>query len=145
MATTKTAIKHLKPGKFCVIDGEPCKVLSMVTSTSGKHGGAKARLEGVGIFDNKKRSIVKPADTEIDVPIVDKKTGQVVAITGNNVQIMDLIDYETFEMTVPQEFEDKIIQGAEISYWIIMGRKLLVDVKMLFIVEVAHSVRIYVR
>ena len=79
MATTKTAIKYLKPGKFCVIDGEPCKVLSMTTSTSGKHGGAKARLEGVGIFDNKRRSVVKPADTEIDVPIVEKKTGQVVA------------------------------------------------------------------
>lgn len=126
MATTKTAIKHLKPGKFCIIDGEPCKVLAMVTSTSGKHGGAKARLDAVGIFDNKKRSIVKPADTDIEVPIVEKKMGQVVAITGNNVQIMDLESYETFEVPIPDELKDQITQGAEISYWILMGRKMLV-------------------
>lgn len=126
MATTKTAIKHLKSGKFCIIDGEPCKVLSMVTSTSGKHGGAKARLDAVGIFDNKKRSIVKPADTDIEVPIVEKKVGQVVAIIGNNVQIMDLETYETFEVPIPDELKDQIVQGAEISYWILMGRKMLV-------------------
>ena len=129
MATTKTAIKRLKPGKFCVIDGEPSKILSMITSTSGKHGGAKARLDAVGIFDNKKRSIVKPADTEIDVPVVEKKTGQVVAITGSNVQIMDLESYETFEAPIPEDFKDKIIQGHEVSYWIIMGRIMLVDTK----------------
>ncbi len=129
MATTKTAIKQLKPGKFCVIDGVPCKVTSMVTSTSGKHGGAKARLEAVGIFDNKKRSIVKPADTEIEVPIVDKKTGQAVAITGNTVQIMDLESYETFEAQIPEDLKDQITQGCEVAYWIIMGRMMLVGVK----------------
>ncbi len=129
MATTKTPIKKLRPGNFCVMDGEPCKVLSMTTSTSGKHGGAKARLEGVGIFDNKKRSIVKPADTEIDVPIVDKKTGQVVAITGDNAQIMDLESYETFEVPIPNELKATMTQGVEISYWILMGRKMLIGVK----------------
>ena len=129
MATTKTAIKHLKPGKFCVIDGEPCRVLSMVTSSSGKHGAAKARLEAVGIFDNKKRSIVKPADTEIEVPVVEKKTGQVVAITGDNVQIMDLETYETFEAPIPDDLKGKITQGAEIQYWILMGRKMIVGLR----------------
>lgn len=129
MATTKTAIKHLKPGKFCIIDGEACKVILMTTSTSGKHGGAKARLDVVGIFDNKKRSIVKPADTDIEVPIVEKKVGQVVAITGNNVQIMDLETYETFEAPIPDELKDQITQGAEISYWVLMGRKMLVSAK----------------
>ena len=129
MATTKTAIKNLKPGKYCVIDGEPCKVLSMTTSVAGKHGSAKARLEAVGIFDNRKRSIVKPADTEIEVPIVEKKAGQVVAITGSNVQIMDLESYETFEAPIPDELKDKIVQGGEVQYWVLMGRIMLVGAK----------------
>ncbi|MBU3904597.1 MAG: translation initiation factor IF-5A [Nanoarchaeota archaeon] len=129
MATSKSPIKYLKPGKFCIIDGEPSKVTSMVTSSSGKHGGSKARLEAVGIFDGKKRSIVKPADTEIDVPIVEKKTGQVVAITGSNAQLMDLESYETFEVPIPDEMKDIIIQGAEIAYWIIMDRKMLIGAK----------------
>ncbi|MFQ6009757.1 MAG: translation initiation factor IF-5A [Candidatus Aenigmatarchaeota archaeon] len=129
MATTRVAIKTLKPGKYCVIDGEPCKVLSLTTSAPGKHGGAKARLEAIGIFDNRKRSIVKPASTEIDVPIIEKKTGQVVAIIGETAQIMDLQTYETFDIAIPEELRGDIEQGGEVAYWVIMGRKLLIGKK----------------
>ncbi len=129
MTTTKAVIKNLKPGKFCVIDGEPCKVLNVTTSAPGKHGGAKARLEAIGIFDNRRRSIVKPAATEIEVPIVEKKVGQVVAIMGETAQIMDMETYETFESKIPDELKGKIKQGGEIIYWILMGRKMLVQVK----------------
>jgi len=129
MATTKTAVKALKPGKYCMIDGEPCKVLDMTTSAPGKHGSAKARLMVIGIFDNKKRDIVKPASTEIEVPIVEKKSAQVVAITGDTVQLMDLETYETFESPVPEELKGKITQGAEVVYWVIEGRKMLVQIR----------------
>ena len=129
MVTTRAVIKNLKPGKFCVIDGEPCKVLNVTTSAPGKHGGTKARLEVIGIFDNKRRSIVKPAATEIEVPIVEKKVGQVVAIMGNNVQIMDLETYEIFESKIPDELKGRIKQGGEVIYWILMGRKMLVQIK----------------
>ncbi len=127
--TTKTTIKHLKPGKFCILDGEPCRVISMTTSVSGKHGAAKARLDAVGIFDGKKRSIIKPADSEIDVPIVEKRSGQVISIVGETAQVMDLETYETFESPIPEDLKDKITQGCEILYWILMDRKMIVQVK----------------
>jgi len=126
MNITRSSIKSLKPGKYCVIDGEPCKVLSISISAPGKHGGAKARLDAVGIFDERKRSIVKPADTEIEVPIVEKKSAQVVAITGDMGQFMDMETYETFDMKIPEELKGKIQQGSETVYWIILDRKLLV-------------------
>jgi len=129
MVTTRAAMKNLQPGKFCVIDGEPCKVISVTTSVPGKHGGAKARLEAVGIFDNRRRSIVKPADTEMEIPIVEKKVGQVLAISGDIAQIMDMENYETFETKIPDELKDKIKQGGEVIYWILMERKMLVQVK----------------
>ncbi len=129
MASTKSQIKHLKVGKYCIIDGEPCRVLSMTTSVAGKHGGAKARLEAVGIFDNRRRSLVKPASTEIEVPIVDKKNAQVIAITGDTAQLMDLETYETFDATIPEELKDKITQGGEVQYWILTERIMLVSVR----------------
>lgn len=129
MVTTRASIKNLQPGKFVVIDDEPCKVLSVTTSVPGKHGGAKARLEAVGIFDNKRRSLVKPADTEMEIPIVEKKVGQVVAIAGDTAQIMDMETYETFDSKIPDELKDKLVQGGEVIYWILMGRKMLMQVK----------------
>ena len=130
MVTTRSSIKNLQPGRYCVIDDEPCKVLSVTHSVSGKHGGAKSRLEAIGLFDNKRRSVVKPADAEMEVPIIEKKTGQVVAIIGNNAQIMDMADYETFELPIPEELKDKIAQGKEVTYWIIMDKKMLMEVRV---------------
>ena len=65
----------------------------------------------VGIFDGQKRSLVKPVDTKVEVPILDKRIGQILAIMGDQVQIMDLESYETFELPIPAEFEDEI-RGA---------------------------------
>lgn len=129
MVTTRTSIKNLQTGKFCIIDDEPCKVLSVTTSVPGKHGGAKARLEAVGIFDNKRRSVVKPADTEIEIPIVEKKVGQVVAISGDTAQVMDMETYETFDAPIPEELKGKVAQGQEILYWVLMSRKMIMQVK----------------
>jgi translation initiation factor 5A len=129
MVTTRSAIKNLQPGRYCVIDDEPCKVLDVSHSVSGKHGGAKSRLEAIGLFDNKRRSVVKPADAEMEVPIVEKKVGQVISIVGNNAQVMDMTDYETFEIAIPEELKAKLAQGKEVSYWVIMGRKMLMEVR----------------
>ena len=127
MSTTRATIKSLKPGRYCVIEGEPCKVLSITTSVPGKHGAAKARLEAVGIFDNKRRSIVKPAHTEIEVPIVDKRVGQVLSLSGNQAQLMDMESYETFDATIPDEMKGKVSEGGEVTYWIIMVRKMIIE------------------
>jgi translation initiation factor 5A len=118
METTKTSIKSLKPGRYVNIDGEPCRVLSIQISKPGKHGSAKARVETQGIFDNQKRIILKPADEEMEVPLIEKKTAQIIAIIDEDrVQLMDTQSYETFESKVPEELKGKIQQGGEVTYW----------------------------
>ena len=52
MSTKVVEIKTLKVGKYIVLGGEACKIISYTTSSPGKHGAAKARIEAVGIFDN---------------------------------------------------------------------------------------------
>ncbi|MFH0890173.1 MAG: translation initiation factor IF-5A [Candidatus Aenigmatarchaeota archaeon] len=127
--TTTTSIKHLKPGQFVLIDGEVCRVASIDMSKSGKHGSAKARMEANGVFDGRRRSIVKPADSEIDVPIILKKIGQVLAISGSIAQMMDMQDYSQFEAEIPDELKAEIKEGSEVSYWEVTGRKILREVK----------------
>ena len=111
MSTKVVELKTVKVGKYIVLDGEASKVTSLTTSSPGKHGAAKARLEAVGIFDGQKRSLVKPVDTKVEVPILDKRIGQILAVMGDQVQIMDLETFETFELPIPAEFDGEI-RGA---------------------------------
>jgi translation initiation factor 5A len=98
-------------------------------SSSGKHGASKARLDAIGIFDDRRKSIVKPADETVDVPILEKKKGQIVAIMGNKAQIMDLADFSVLELDIPEDRKDQVKQGEEIEYFEIMGVKTLKQLK----------------
>ncbi len=132
MAETTVPIKDLKPGSFVMVDGEPCKVVSITKSKPGKHGSAKARIETMGVFDNRRRFILKPASASVDAPIIEKKKAQIISISGNTVQLMDMEDYTTFEATIPDEFKDRIktgSEGKEIVYWKLAGRILIRDMK----------------
>lgn len=129
MAGTLATIKTLKSGKYIVIDNEPCTVSGLVKSKPGKHGSAKVRLEAVGIFDGKKRFILKPADTTVEVPIIEKRNAQVVSVSGTTVQLMDLEDYSMFDANIPDEFKGKLDSGKEIIYWRWKGRILIKQLK----------------
>ena len=116
-------VRALKVGRYMIIDEEPCKIMSISTSKPGKHGEAKARIEAIGIFDGQKRSVVHPVKHKIQVPLIDKRSAQIVALMGENVQLMDLETYETFEMKIPDEFKDQLQPGSEILYLEALGRK----------------------
>ena len=116
-------IRTLRVNRYIIIDDEPCKIVSISTSKPGKHGEAKARIEAIGVFDGQKRSIVKPVKHKVHVPLIDKRTAQVLALMGDNVQLMDLETYETFDMPIPDEYKDQIESGKEIQYLVALGRK----------------------
>ncbi len=107
-------IKDLKSGSFVLIEGFPSKVDSVQVSKAGKHGAAKARLQATGIFDNQKRIIVKPGDTKVDIPIIEKRVMQLVSFIGDNVQIMDVENFEMFEVPLPEELHGEIKEGDEL-------------------------------
>lgn len=121
----------LKAGRFLVIDDEPTRVVSIEKSKTGKHGHAKARIVAVGIFDGVKRSIVLPADTKVDSPLIDKRVAQINYISDTTPPMLGLMDmetYESFEMVMPEEktFEGKIEQGIQVEYWVALGRRKLI-------------------
>src|SRR4030042_872911 len=123
---TQAEAKDLKPGRYVVIDDEPCKFLSISTSKPGKHGSAKARIEAIGLIDGKRRELVKPGSATVDVPIVEKLGAQVLSVSENSVQLMDLSDYSTFECVLPEELKGKISEGQDVVYWRMMGKNILI-------------------
>lgn len=120
---TQAEVRELKPNRYMIIDGEPCKILSISTSKPGKHGEAKARIEAIGVFDGQKRSVVHPVKHKVHVPMINKGTAQVVSIMGDEVQLMDMSTYEMFTVAIPDEFRDSLEPGKEIQYLEALGRR----------------------
>ena len=102
-----------------MIDGEPSRIVSNEHSKPGKHGGSKCRVVGIGIFDGQKREFVSPASNVVEVPLIEKRKGQILAIMGDQIQIMDLETYETFEISKSGEVEE----GSTIEYINFEGRR----------------------
>lgn len=124
-------VGSLRVGGYMIIDGEPCRIVDITKSKPGKHGSAKARIVAIGIFDSVKRSFVKPVDATTEVPIIDKRSGQIFAVSPSGVQIMDLETYEYFDAPYPEEEElkAKLVAGTEIEYWRILGKMKIVRAK----------------
>jgi len=101
MAREQTEVRELQEGNYVMIDDVPSKITAYSTSKPGKHGSAKARVEGTGVFDAQKRNFTQPVDAKVWVPIVERKGGQVISVQGSDMQVMDLDTYETFTMRIP--------------------------------------------
>jgi translation initiation factor 5A len=112
----------LKEGRYVIIDDEPCVIKNIAKSKPGKHGSAKARVDAVGIFDGQKRSIVQPVTAKVYVPVVERKSGQVLTIGKNSAQLMDLSDYSTIDVPITEDDRAKIEEGKEVSYLLVMGK-----------------------
>lgn len=120
----------LKIGSYIIIDGEPCRIVSYDHSKPGKHGSAKARVAAIGVFDGSRHSMVSPVSANVEVPLINKKSGQIISLSGQTLQIMDLETFEVFETSaVEDEIRDKISQSSEVEYWKVLDRVKIVRVK----------------
>lgn len=131
MSYKNARVGDLKVGSYAIVDDEPSQIMSIQKSKPGKHGSAKFRCSAISLFDGSKRSFVSPVDASIQIPIVEKKSGQVVSMGPASVQLMDLETYEVFDIAMPkdEEIKGKLEAGKEVEYWHIMGRYKIQRVK----------------
>ena len=91
----------VRQGTVIMIDGAPCAVKSFDISKTGKHGHAKVRIEAVGVITGKKKVIVKPGHEKFEVPMIDKRKGQV---HGNQFQLRRIFPPLALQTTIHHLF-----------------------------------------
>ena len=110
--------------------GDPCRISEYDTSKPGKHGAAKARIVGVGVFDGQKRPHVGPVSMQVHVPLIDKRAAQIISMTGSQIQVMDSETFETIDIElIDDEVEGKLEQVQDVEYWNVMGRTKILRIK----------------
>jgi len=123
------SVSTLQKGSYVIIDEVACKVVDLAVSRPGKHGHAKCNIMAVGLLDDKKRNIVLPGHDNIDAPIIDKRTAQVLSVSGDMANVMDMETYETFDLKIPDELKGQIVEGLQILYWMILNDKVMKQIK----------------
>jgi len=113
-----------RAGTNILIDGEACTIKKIDISKTGKHGHSKARIEAVGIISGQKKVFVVPGHDHLEVPMVDKRKGQVLT-KGDKVSIMDLENFETLEVNCPDEIKNELEESSNVEFWDIEGEKII--------------------
>ena len=130
MSDTKmVAANNVQKGSFIILEGAACKVVDVEISKPGKHGHSKVRVSAVGLVDDKKRIVVMPGHDNVEVPIIEKRTAQVLSVHGDMVNVMDSETYETFDLKIPEEFKEQVVDGSSVLYWTILNEKIIKQVK----------------
>ena len=129
MSTKTVGGNDLKVGSYIIIEGAACKIGNIDISRPGKHGHAKMRIEGIGVIDGKRRVIVMPAHDNIEVPIIEKLSAQVLSVHGKTANVMDAATYETFDLEIPSELADVCVGGVSVLYWKVLEDKIMKQIK----------------
>ena len=129
MNTKTISANNVQKGSSIILEGVPSRVVDVEISKPGKHGHSKVRVSAVGLVDDKKRIVVMPGHDNIEVPIIEKRTAQVLSVQGDKANVMDSETYETFDLKIPEEFKSQVTEGASVLYWTIMEHKIIKQVK----------------
>jgi|SRR3989338_1536682 len=130
MSDTKmVGANQVQKGSFIVLEGAACKVVDVEISKPGKHGHSKVRISAVGLVDDKKRIVVMPGHDNVEVPMIEKRTAQVLSVHGDMANVMDSENYETFDLKIPEEFKGNVAEGSSVLYWVILDEKVIKQVK----------------
>jgi len=110
-ATIPMEAGQIKKGGYMMIKGNPCKVLSISVSKTGKHGHAKCNFTAVDIFTGKKLEDMIPSTHGTTVPIVNKSDWEVIDIDGDELTLMDEGGNQKTDLnlpTYPETLSDEI-------------------------------------
>lgn len=85
-----------------MIKGNPCKVLQISVSKTGKHGHAKCNFIATDIFTGKKYEDMIPSTHGTTVPIVNKVDWEIIDIgDGDELTLMDEAGNQKTDLNLP--------------------------------------------
>ena len=113
-----------KVGTNITLENTPYTVKKIDISKTGKHGHSKCRIEAVGMISEQKKVFVVPGHERFEVPMVDKRKGQVISI-DDKIGLMDLENFETIEVSCSDEVKNQLEINSNVEYWDIEGEKIV--------------------
>jgi len=113
----------LKKNGFVLLNNNqnPCKIVSMSTSKTGKHGGAKVHMVGIDIFNGKKFEELCGSTANMNVPDIDRYDLQLCDIVhedfnGNTIKTCNVLDDSFQERSIPFPEDPELAQQIQTAF-----------------------------
>jgi translation initiation factor 5A len=133
--TYPATASSVRKGGFILINNFPCKVVSMSTSKTGKHGHAKIHFVAIDIFTNKKMDMLEASTHNVDIPNVSRTEYSLLDAGDDFLSLMDDKSNVREDIRTPAHMRDEIKAAIE------AGRSLVVSVLSAMGQEVAMEYR----
>ena len=136
--TFPVAAGSLKKGEYLVINGNPCKVLDISISKTGKHGSAKASITAVDIFNGKKSEEQAPSTANVEAPFIKTKTYSVMDIAEDGgLSLLDDENEQREDLSLPPDatlaaqIKEGFEAGKDVTVVVTsaMGREQILSIK----------------
>ena len=107
---------ELEKGNYFIYNGEPVRVLKKEVIVVGTHSHSKLKFYIQGLREKGERTVIFQHSDRVDKIDIMRKQGQIISKTGNKVQVMDAVSYETLDANIPPEFADELNEGDSVTF-----------------------------
>ena len=106
---------QIRKGGHIMIKGNPCKVIDVSTSKTGKHGHAKCHFVAQDIFTGKKMEDLVPASHTTSIPFVKKVEYQCIDIDDEFVTLLTDTGETREDIKLPRYLSQAPPDAEEVS------------------------------
>ena len=118
---------ELEKGTYFIYNGEPVKVLRKEAVSVGTHSHTKLKFFVQGLRDKGERTAIFQHSDRVDKIEIIRKQGQIISKSGNKVQLMDMLSYETLDAILPSELLDVVNEGDSVTFVELNGKVEILD------------------
>ena len=119
--------QELERGNYFIHNGEPVRVIRREVIVVGTHSHSKLKFYIQGLREKGERSVTFQHSDRVEKVEIMRKQGQIISKTGNKVQLMDAVSYETLDANIPQELSSEINEGDNVTFVELNGTVEILD------------------
>jgi translation elongation factor P/translation initiation factor 5A len=115
----------LERGNFIIHKNEVLQIVRKSLVNVGTHSHTKLVFTVCDIYGKREREITMGHNDKVDTVDITKKKAPVIAKTGDSIQIMDIVSYETLDAICDADIAENLSVGDEIIFIEYQGIRIL--------------------
>ncbi len=118
---------ELERGTYFIYNNEPVRILRKEVIVVGTHSHSKLKFYIQGLNEKSERSVNFHHTDKVEIVDIVRKLGQIISKSSNNVQVMDMVSYETFDANTPSELFNQLNEGDQVTFVDINGKIQIIE------------------